>query len=141
MVNENKTVARIAVYGTLKQGWGNHRLLQKDPIYTGYVNIDSISGTGFPSMKLGDKEKLYVEVYDVTESEFRMVDSLEGYEEGRIPTFYNRVKTKVTKLDDGTVEDVWIYEIVRDITDTLRDVCEEECTAQGSVYTWLGGYR
>lgn len=134
-----ETVARIAVYGTLKQGWGNHRLLMKEPSYAGYVMMDSISGVGFPSMKLGNKEKLYVEVYDVTEEEFRNVDRLEGYEEGRVPTFYNRVKTDVVNLETSEVESVWIYEIVRDITDVVREVCEETCTAQGSVYTWTGG--
>lgn len=142
MTKEKMT--RIAVYGTLKQGWGNHRLLERTPIYQGCVGIDRISGVGFPRVKLGNKEKLFVEVYDVNDRDLMSVDALEGYNPNRPASenrFYNRVKTTVTNLDTGLKEEVYIYEIVDEIPDIkITDICEEICSGQGSIYTWTGSY-
>jgi len=126
---------KIAVYGTLKKDFGNHRLLDKDPLYKGYVGVDRVAGHGFPIMKLGDKYKLLVEVYEVDDEELRRVDSLEGYSEGHTPHFYNRVLTDVTSLDDGSVDQVFIYEYVSDVADNTNEICEEILP---NILSWIG---
>jgi gamma-glutamylcyclotransferase (GGCT)/AIG2-like uncharacterized protein YtfP len=117
----NKT--KVAVYGTLKRGFGNHGLINKPCKYAGYTMVDSITGYGFPRMKLGNNFKLYVEVYELDSTELSMVDRLEGYQEGVKPTFYHRKVTTVTNIDTGDTEDVFIYEIVEDIDNDLDGTC------------------
>jgi len=126
---------KIAVYGTLKQGWGNHRLLDKDPLYKGYVGVDRVAGHGFPIMKLGNKYKLLVEVYEVDDEELRRVDALEGYREGHTPHFYNRVLTYVTNIENGSVEQVFIYEYVSDVADNTNEICYE---TYPNILSWVG---
>jgi len=120
----------VSVYGTLKQGWGNHRLLNKSPKYTGTIGVDSLDGVGFPIVKLGNRYKLYVEVYEVDESELRRLDSLEGYRAGQAPHFYDR---KVVDVDvDGAQVKTYVYEYVSDVDNNI----ESECLYASGVYTW-----
>jgi len=126
----------VSVYGTLKEGWGNHRLLDKAPVSRGYAMVDKLSGVGFPIVKLGDNYKLYVEVYEVDKGELASLDSLEGYTEGCTPTFYDRKTTKVT-LDDGSTIDTYIYEYVDDFSNDI----ESECKFENNMYIWTGGYH
>ena len=90
-INEN---VLIAVYGTLRQGFGNHRLLdnarmvgtfQSEPEYSLY-NLG-----GFPGLKQEGSTSVTMEVYEVNPEEARRVDRLEGYEPGRPATFYDKV--------------------------------------------------
>lgn len=126
----------VSVYGTLKQGWGNHSLLQRDPVITGNIGIAKLDGRGFPIIKLGDKYKLRVEVYEVNKDDLRNLDRLEGYTEGHKATFYDRKKVQVTLADDSKLE-TFVYEYVSDFTDSITSECEE---ANG-VYNWVGHSR
>lgn len=91
----------VAVYGSLRQGLHNHRLLTNAE-YLGTDNIpgfDMYSMGGFPFLKPSDTEaKTVIEVYNVTDDEFTRLDHLEGY-----PSFYDR-KQVPTKHGDA-----WIY--------------------------------
>jgi gamma-glutamylcyclotransferase (GGCT)/AIG2-like uncharacterized protein YtfP len=99
----------VAVYGTLKQGWGNHRLLAestfvKDDVITSAVLYDL---GPFPGAKQTEdkNDSIQVEVYEVDDATFRQLDSLEGYYADH-PTqgLYNRVEViTVTGLP------VWTY--------------------------------
>ena len=76
----------VMVYGTLKKGFGNHRLLHGSE----YAGPASVAGTmyslgAFPAVTLGGERTVLGEVYDVDESVLRSLDSLEGY-----PGWYNR---------------------------------------------------
>jgi len=93
----------VAVYGSLKQGYGNHRLLetsefkggtQTKPEYTMY------SMGGFPCITEEGGTSIEIEVYEVEDSVFSRLDQLEGY-----PTFYNR---KEIETEWG---DAWVYYI------------------------------
>ena len=79
-----------AVYGTLKKGFGNHRILENnDLVFEGSVNIPyyMVSLGGFPGLIKDDKDNpIHIEVYEVTDEETeRRLDRLEGY-----PSFYNK---------------------------------------------------
>lgn len=126
----------VSVYGTLKQGWGNHTLLSKDPKFTGHIGVDTLDGVGFPIVKLGESYRLYVEVYEVDENELTRLDGLEGYQVGRVPTFYDRKLVDVT-LPNGNTIKTYVYEYVSDVLDNIHD----ECTEDDGIYTWVGSRR
>lgn len=88
---------RVAVYGTLRQGFGNNRLLDGYmPIFEGFVSIPyrMVSLHAFPGLirlSEGLTHDIYVEVYDVDEAILRRLDSLEGFRaHGSHSNFYDR---------------------------------------------------
>ena len=94
---------QVAVYGSLKHGHGNNRLLSESefkgrgvtlPEYTMY------SMGGFPCITEGGDTPIHIEVYEVDDRTFERLDFLEGY-----PRFYNRKEIETTY---GTA---WIYYI------------------------------
>ncbi|UOF79326.1 gamma-glutamyl cyclotransferase [Caudoviricetes sp.] len=100
----------IAVYGSLKKGFGNHRLLKSSEFLgTGetFPVFKMISLTNYPGL-LDGEDSIEVEVYEVDDATFRALDLLEGY-----PSFYNRVLTIVTLENEQTVP-AWIYKLNTD---------------------------
>lgn len=95
----------VAVYGSLRNGMGNHRLL-KDSEYVGTFTTDNKwqmhSLGGFPAIIAG-QDSVVVELYRVNQDTFRSLDRLEGF-----PDFYNRKKIDV----DGYT--AWIYYMQED---------------------------
>lgn len=92
----------VAVYGSLRQGKGNHRILNNEQTeYLGTCRVegfDMYSMGSFPFITDGDGE-ITVEVYRVTdETTAQRLDNLEGY-----PSFYNR---KQVQTEYGLA---WIY--------------------------------
>jgi len=84
----------IAVYGTLRKGFGNHRIIENaefcgefdsEPIYT----LHDLGG--YPGLKQNGNTSVKFEVYAVNDNEASRVDSLEGYTEGIEPYFYDKV--------------------------------------------------
>ena len=71
----------VAVYGTLKKGFGNHIIIE----HCEYIGSDLLEGFDlydlgpFPGVYVGDN-KVFVEIYQV-DSEYtkRALDRLEGY--------------------------------------------------------------
>lgn len=94
----NKTL--VAVYGTLRQGNGNHRLISQydssEFLGEGIIpkRATMFSNGGFPylSFDAGDKPQMYptVEVYAVDDDCLADLDCLEGY-----PGWYDRSKVDV----------------------------------------------
>lgn len=84
----------ICVYGSLRRGMGNHRLLEKSTFlgefYTNpeYELYDLGS---FPGVKTNGNTSILTEVFEVNDYESDRVDSLEGYKEGIKPTFYDKI--------------------------------------------------
>lgn len=118
---------RVAVYGSLKKGFGNHRLLEGST----FVGRSSTPGTmyslgGFPGVRLGgdNETSIAVEVYEVNDATLQRLDMLEGYDERRDKddNFYNRETVKLNKLDGEPTEmDVYIYELSQSYrTNNLR---------------------
>jgi len=95
----------VAVYGTLKSGFGNHRVLGEEAEFMGNDVLDNWSMYSYghfpfvvPTEDAGDK--IYVEVYAIPN--LRRTDALEGYHEG-YDGFYDRKKVATI------FGDAWIY--------------------------------
>ena len=93
--------ARVAVYGSLLSGLGNHGLLEEatllgegktEPVFSMY-------DLGYyPGITENGKTPIKIEVYEVDDTTFGRLDMLEGY-----PSFYNR---KLIPTQHGVS---WIY--------------------------------
>lgn len=86
MSNELK---RIAVYGSLRKGMGNHRLIQ-DAVFVNTHRIQlpfkMISYGAFPALiPSNTKHPVVIETYDLNPTEYANVELLEGY-----PHFYDK---------------------------------------------------
>ena len=96
---------KVFVYGTLKTGHGNNRLLEDATfVSTGYTNpVYSLYDLGpFPAVKRNGTGIIYGELYEVTQEEMNSLDWLEGY-----PNFYNREVITVTC--GGEQHKAWMY--------------------------------
>lgn len=97
----------VAVYGTLKQGFGNHRLL-KDATFIGEGKTKDkyrLCVSGLPYMIKGEHsagKNAVVELYDCNPLEMYNLDILEGH-----PRFYKREKIDV--LVNEKVYNAWVY--------------------------------
>ena len=83
---------RLAVYGTLKKGFGNHHFL-RNAVFEGTYELqgyDMYSLGCFPGIKKGEGT-ITIEVYHIDEDMLENIDMLEGYdrEEGA-RSFYLR---------------------------------------------------
>lgn len=102
---------KVFVYGSLRRGFGNHRLLNESP-YTEFVGQDSINGSlydcgFFPYFIKNDKEPPVIgEVYEVDINTLGALDRLEGYSKGR--ENYNMYNRKTATTSNGI--EVFYYE-------------------------------
>jgi gamma-glutamylaminecyclotransferase len=91
---------RVAVYGTLRQGFGNHRLLENSK-FLGKTKTDAIfsmHGHVVPWISNGGSTQITVEVYEIDEQTLQSLDWLEGY-----PSYYDR---QIINTEFG---EAWIY--------------------------------
>jgi len=98
----------VAVYGTLKQGHGNHDRYLDDSYYTGSgITADKlpliIHGLPYLLKEPGRGHRVEVEVYQVTAATLRALDGLEGH-----PQWYRRELTTI-ELDSGGSIEAWVY--------------------------------
>lgn len=118
-MSEFKAPQLVAVYGTLKEGFGNHRLLKNteklgefktNPIFT------MLHLGGFPAIIEDGSTEIFCEIYNVTENDvLKSLDRLEGY-----PNFYNR------KTIDTPWGKAWIY-YLDDTYNYVLNVIESGC--------------
>lgn len=92
----------VFVYGSLRQGMGNHRLLA-DSELLGTDLIDGwsmVSLGAYPAIYRDEKNEVGIvgEVYRCNELTFRRLDQLEGY-----PNFYDRCQVETA------YGDAWVY--------------------------------
>lgn len=116
----------IAVYGTLKKGGSNHKLLG-DSAFIGsgctpysYYMLDL---GYFPAITPGN-HSIYCEVYDVSPTVLSLLDKLEGS-----PTFYNREPVKISLEDSDEVLSAEIYVLQRKVSGRLVT----NCLANGAI--------
>lgn len=91
---------KVAVYGSLREGLGNHRVIQgaKKIGTTRVQGFDMYSMSAFPFVTHGTGE-ITVEVYEVPDLRYAQgLDGLEGY-----PSFYDR---EVIETEFG---EAWLY--------------------------------
>lgn len=99
----NKT--KVAVYGTLRAGFGNHRLLEGSTFLGEGNTIDGFTmrARGIPYVSKNGDTNIKVEVYSVDDVTLEDLDSLEGH-----PNWYRREEVDI-KLDNGKNEKAWMY--------------------------------
>ena len=113
----DKTI--VAVYGSLRQGLGNHRLLDNEGVEflgrgetvskASMVSMGSFPAITQPSSEGGDYP-IVVEVYAVDEPTFKNLDRLGGY-----PNFYNREEVQVV-MSEKRIVNANIY-FISEVTD------------------------
>lgn len=89
----------IAVYGTLRKGCSNHRVIEKGVYLGNYeskpiFNMYSL-GDHYPALKLNGNTSILFEVYEIDDVNLKSVNALEGYAEnndsnGKYPNYYDR---------------------------------------------------
>ena len=97
---------KIAVYGTLKSGFGNNVLMKGSTLLTeGKISGHRLFQAGIPYVVKDDTSDydITVEVYEVPESKVPNIDSLEGH-----PDWYRREVTEVRTMN-GDVIHAWVY--------------------------------
>lgn len=99
----------LAVYGTLKKGFGNNTLLGKSK-FLAYANSEEslrMSGIGIPYLYEGDcaeGSQVHVELFDVKNSGNQIdIDYLEGH-----PSNYKRTRKKFVTHGGEHIE-AWVY--------------------------------
>ncbi len=107
---------KVFVYGTLKRGHHNHRLLEQATLlgdFTTPPNYTMYHLGGFPAVVMGGDTAIVGEVYEVDRREFQNLDYLEGY-----PTFYTR---DIIETEHG---DAWMYHIASEQRHTFTRTIE-----------------
>lgn len=102
----------VAVYGSLRQGLGNHRLLAHVPEFKEGKTVQPFimySMGGFPAIVDGGDSGVVVEVYEVDDDTLQRLNQLEGYSgEYGYQGFYDR-KVVDVELDSGDEVQAHIY--------------------------------
>lgn len=107
---------RVFVYGTLKRGKTNHRLLEKSKFIGEAYTVDCFNmyTVGFPVlMKTATGgHSVLGEVYEIDDNTLEHLDALESngrmYEREQVPVVYADNVTDA--YDNGVVENgVWVY--------------------------------
>ena len=117
----------VAVYGSLRAGHGNHRLLEGYELLSRELSppiFKMISLGGFPGLLDGTASAV-LEMYDVSEDTFSRLDMLEGY-----PHFYNR------KQVSTSVGDAWVYFLEEEEDYADRPVVQSGDWTQYNQTTW-----
>lgn len=107
----SKGETKVFVYGTLKRGWGNHRILEvPDAVFMGnamtkekYFNMVSLKN--FPAVTRGGDCSIIGELYRVKKPVLDQMDVLEGH-----PSFYERSIIPVyLEHNTNTEHYAWCY--------------------------------
>lgn len=100
---DNKDII-VAAYGTLREGYGNNRLLSSSKhLGTGQtVEKYTLRASGIPFVSKEPLHNVVVDVYKVDNDTLENLDSLEGH-----PEWYCREKIPV-KVGDTRME-AWLY--------------------------------
>lgn len=98
----------VFVYGTLKKGYGNNRLLS-GAIYVGKgETVEKFlmkTTTGFPVVLEKDKKaSVFGEIYEINDAILETLDGLEGY-----PSMYGRKEVLVDIEGTGVQQTCWMY--------------------------------
>ncbi|RSK27625.1 gamma-glutamylcyclotransferase [Bacillus sp. HMF5848] len=89
---------KVFVYGTLRKGEGNARLLDgatclAEQCWTDGALFDT--GYGYPAMKQSQLDRVYGELYAVSDADLKRLDHLEGYIPGGTNNLYERIEQTV----------------------------------------------
>lgn len=100
-------MTRVAVYGSLRYGLHNHRLLSEAKYIGTTTTVDDVtmySLGAFPSLSLTvGGNKAVVEVYEVDKQTLEDLDSLEGFNGKGQGNFYDRSVVKTKDLGEAFI--------------------------------------
>lgn len=99
-----KKMNKVAVYGSLRKGLGNHRVLGESKLIglEWIPNYEMFSLGSFPGIRDG-KGAIYVEVYEVDSDTLGRLDTLEGYHsKNSVNNFYDKEEVS-TKFGDALI--------------------------------------
>lgn len=120
--NKKMKKVNIFVYGTLKKGFSNHKLIERAK-YIGDSKIDNFDifkvgyRGSFPAIVKGEGE-VFGEIYELPFSNLKTVDRLEGYEGKKCSNnLYDRELIKVKMCDKIIDAYVYIWNKNRDLPD------------------------
>jgi len=86
----------IAVYGSLRKGMGNHRLLETSKLLSTETiqdNFRMVDMGSYPGLiKSEEVNDIVVEIYEVTPDTYKRIEWLESY-----PSFYDRRNVHTTE--------------------------------------------
>ncbi len=98
IIKGNKLMKKIAVYGSLRKGFGNNRLIaDSEQLTTEVVKIPykMVSLGGFPGLvPVKEPQDITIEVWNVDDQTYRNVERLEGY-----PHFYQKDTIQTSEGD------------------------------------------
>lgn len=105
-------MTNIAVYGTLRKGFGNHRYMDGcELVGLGWTTDEyEMTASGIPYVDPNEPtSKIRVEVYAVSDEQLPYVDRLEGYDpDNHEGSWYKRTPISV-KMDNGDEITASIY--------------------------------
>ena len=128
-----KDIQVVAVYGSLKRGFGNFGCMERaNGIFIGKAtSVDSnliMEGCGYPFLIKDDSDlagKVAVELFVVgTSGLIGALDSLEGH-----PKFYKREKQQFIREIDGESVEAWVYIY-------QGSILGDESLKENGVFTW-----
>ena len=112
----------VFVYGTLKKGFGNHRLLEQAKFGgRGYIERVKMLNLGaFPALIRGGTRAAEGEIYYINDHTLSALDRLEGH-----PTFYERQEAKIYPFGDEFGEHLfaWCYFLSKDSQAHYEKLC------------------
>jgi gamma-glutamylcyclotransferase (GGCT)/AIG2-like uncharacterized protein YtfP len=111
----------VFVYGTLRKNESNHDLMKEATLiarqaWTNGRLFDT--GHGYPAIEESDHDKVYGEIYLVSEEQLLRLDELEDYRPNDPNNLYNR-KKQVVFHDTGKLE-AFLYFIAEQNNHMLR---------------------
>jgi len=119
----------VFVYGTLKEGYGNSRIIEdlKCSTMLGWVKGSLFDLGPYPAYKMFGDNTIYGEIHELSNPKeaLKRLDRLEGYSEARPEkhNLYNRRKIMVNIMDDPENSQVecYIYEFSGRIEEIKND--------------------
>jgi len=131
---DTESTPYVVVYGTLKKGYSNHRLLEAaDLIGVAQIYGDRILNDTWPptfTYTEGNKTPFEGELYKVTAEELRRLDGLEGHPNG----WYRTQVDAVSDMGNGVTDIVraWCYFY-------YVDQGHPACPVENGSYIWREG--
>jgi len=115
----DRSLHRVFVYGTLRQGGSNHfRMAGGRFVGSGHVNGRLYRIDWYPGLMLDPDAGLVTgEVFDVTEEQLHQLDVFEGLSAGEVEgSEYRRVLTDVS--DGVKTTHAWVWEWIGPVDET-----------------------